>query len=204
MALHIQYAHDSRQKRVGGKTAAAPNKGCSTHHVRCRCARQPTHTYTRTDTRSRHTQVTRMQRDSSARIRHTASIYIYTRGLVDASFFWPRVPLSHSCVSVRREVGVSIRCNVHVPVRVRSTCTPLACYACVCMPRTCIRCAGLCEWRHMMTISVIFPGVRAGSDALARWSFGGLTAFSLYFQGFGKSDITEDSQTVIKLLIFID
>lgn len=27
---YTQYAHDSRQKRVGGKTAAAPNKGCST------------------------------------------------------------------------------------------------------------------------------------------------------------------------------
>lgn len=148
----------------------------------------------------RDTQVTRVQRDSSARISHTANIYIYTRGLVDASFFWPRVPLSHSCVSVRREVGVSIRCNVRVPVRVRGTCTPLACYACVCMPRTCIRCAGLCEWRHMMTISVIFPGVRA----LARWSFGGPAAFSLYFHGFDKSDITEDSETLIKLLIFTD
>lgn len=56
----------------------------------------------------------------------------------------------------------------------------------------------------MTTISVIFPGVRAGSDALARWSFVGLTAFSLYFHGFDKSDITEDSETVIKLLIFTD
>lgn len=70
--------------------------------------------------------------------------------------------------------------------------------ACACHARV-YDVLGSVNGRHMMTISVIFPGVRAGSDALDRWSFVGLT-----FHGFDKSDITEDSETVIKLLIFTD
>lgn len=146
MALHIQYAHDSRQKRVGGKTAAAPNKGCSTPRM--------LHTADRPHKRARSPRAILFQHRCITRVyvyantgqacreasQHSRTHEVWLMPL----FFWPRVPLSHSCVSVRREVRVSIRCTcVHMYL-----CTGawhvyrLLCYACVCMPRTCIRCLG--------------------------------------------------------------
>lgn len=163
MALHIQYAHDSRQKRVGGKTAAAPNKGCSTPRMLPTADRPHKRARSPRAILFQHRCITRVYvyantgqacREAS---QHSRTHEVWLMPL----FFWPRVPLSHSCVSVRREVRVSIRCNVraYVPVygcvarvppsllRVRVHATHV--YT---MPR-------LREWRQMMTISPIFRGV---------------------------------------------
>lgn len=160
VALHIQYAHDSRQKRVGGKTAAAPNKGCSTPRM--------LHTADRTNARDPNTDARRVYvayiraRPNTRRRRlqrSPANIHVHTRSGWCLFFsgheylfpihVWALEGKFASSRFVRAYIPV-YGCVARVPpslLRVRVHATHV--YT---MPR-------LREWRQMMTISPIFRGV---------------------------------------------
>lgn len=192
---YTQYAHDSRQKRVGGKTAAAPNKGCSTPRTlrtadRTNAPVRRARSYSNTPTCRARVYTC----NANELAEKPANIHVHARPgwclfFSAHEYLFPIHVWTLEGKFASRFGVTCVHTYIYMYIYIY-LCTGawhvycLLCYACVCMPRTCIRCLGSvngARWWQFRRFFAVFKPETANSPRRA--SRGLYPAFSSYFDG---------------------